>query len=345
VLKDISFEVADGEFCILLGPSGCGKSTVLRLIAGLEQPSSGEITMGAERIDTEPAQKRDIAFVFQNYALYPHMTVFDNLAFSLRLRGLPAAEIATKVKDAARLLEIESLLERRPQALSGGQRQRVALGRAIVRRPRVFLFDEPLSNLDAALRSAMRVELARLHRRLGATIVFVTHDQAEALTLGEKIVVLDRGKIQQIAAPADIYRRPANSMVARFVGSPQMNFLEGQLDAAGAIFHFGGLKLNLTDRLESGLKQFAGRPLTIGVRPEDFTPADAEKGWLGGEIELIEDLGSDRFLHVKCSDIDLVARAGRDGHFRAGERIGLDVEIEHMHFFHDGKRLELARDA
>jgi multiple sugar transport system ATP-binding protein len=344
VLKDISFEVADGEFCILLGPSGCGKSTVLRLIAGLEQPSSGEITMGTERIDTEPAQKRDIAFVFQNYALYPHMTVFDNLAFSLRLRGLPAAEIAAKVTDAARLLEIESFLERRPQALSGGQRQRVALGRAIVRRPRVFLFDEPLSNLDAALRAAMRVELARLHRRLGATIVFVTHDQAEALTLGEKIVVLDRGRIQQVAPPSDIYRRPANSMVARFVGSPQMNFLEGQLDGAGAIFHFGGLKLNLPDRVESGLKQFAGRPLTIGVRPEDFTPADAEKGWLGGEIELIEDLGSDRFLHVKFGDIDLVARAGREGHFRAGERIGLDVESEHMHFFHDGKRLELARN-
>ena len=317
---------------------------MLRLIAGLEQPSSGEITMGAERIDTEPAQKRDIAFVFQNYALYPHMTVFDNLAFSLRLRGLPQDEIAAKVKDAARLLEIESFLERRPQALSGGQRQRVALGRAIVRRPRVFLFDEPLSNLDAALRAAMRVELARLHRRLGATIVFVTHDQAEALTLGEKIVVLDRGKIQQIAAPSDIYRRPANSMVARFVGSPQMNFLEGNLDAAGTIFHFGDLQLNLADRIESALKQFAGQPLTIGVRPEDFTPVDANKGWITGEIELIEDLGSDRFLHVKCAGVDLVARAGREGNFRVGESISLGTEIERMHFFHDGKRLELARD-
>jgi multiple sugar transport system ATP-binding protein len=334
--------VADGQFCILLGPSGCGKSTVLRLIAGLEQPSSGEISIDGARIDYQPPQKRDIAFVFQSYALYPHMTVFDNLAFSLRLRGVPATEIAAKVREAAQLLEIESLLERRPQALSGGQRQRVALGRAIVRRPKIFLFDEPLSNLDAALRATMRVELARLHRRLGATIVFVTHDQAEALTLGEKIVVLDRGIIQQIGAASEIYHRPANVMVARFVGSPQMNFFEGQLDAAGVIFHVGGLDLKLTDRMKSVLAQFAGKPVTIGVRPEDFTPADAEKGWLGGEIELIEDLGSDRFLHVKCRGIDVVARAGREGQFRAGERIGLDVEIEHMHFFYDSKRLELA---
>ena len=313
---------------------------MLRLIAGLEQPSSGEISIGGERIDSKPAQKRDIAFVFQSYALYPHMTVFDNLAFSLRLRGMPAEEIAQKVRDAAQLLEIDTLLQRRPQALSGGQRQRVALGRAIVRRPKVFLFDEPLSNLDAALRATMRVELARLHRRLRATIVFVTHDQAEALTLGEKIVVLDRGVIQQVGTPSEIYRRPANVMVARFVGSPQMNLLEGKLDDAAEIFHRGDLGLSLPSPWKNALTPFAGKALTIGIRPEDFTLADANKGWLDGEIELIEDLGSDRFLHVKCGDLDLVARAGREGYFRAGERIGLNVEIEHMHLFH-GKRLEL----
>ncbi|MGH7852244.1 MAG: ABC transporter ATP-binding protein, partial [Candidatus Binatia bacterium] len=189
ILKNISFDVADGEFCILLGPSGCGKSTILRLIAGLEAPSGGEICIGDQRVDLLPPQKRDIAFVFQTYALYPHMTVFENLAFSLRLRGMSSQEIAVKVNDAARLLEIDSLLERRPQMLSGGQRQRVALGRALVRQPKIFLFDEPLSNLDAALRSSMRVELARLHRRLEATVLYVTHDQAEALTLGEKIIV------------------------------------------------------------------------------------------------------------------------------------------------------------
>ncbi len=339
-MQDISFDVADGEFCVLLGPSGCGKSTALRLIAGLEQPSSGEIFIGAERIDSLPPQKRDIAFVFQNYALYPHMSVYENLAFSLRLRGMPVSEISGKVKDAARLLEIENLLERRPQALSGGQRQRVALGRAIVRQPRIFLFDEPLSNLDAALRASMRVELARLHRRLRATIVFVTHDQAEALTLGEKIIVLDRGAIQQIGSAAEIYHKPANTMVARFVGSPQMNFLQGEMDPNGAGFRIGDLSLELAGGVKNALQGFVGRALTIGVRPEDFAPVDAGPAWISGEIELIEDLGSDRFLHIKCAGIDLVARAGKEGKFRPGERTGLNVAIDAMHFFHDGKRLE-----
>jgi multiple sugar transport system ATP-binding protein len=226
--------VADSEFCILLGPSGCGKSTVLRLIAGLEAPSAGSIAVGGESVDGLPPRQRDIAFVFQNYALYPHMTVFENLAFSLRLRGLPAAAVQTKVSDAASLLEVEGLLKRRPHELSGGQRQRVALGRAIVREPKIFLFDEPLSNLDASLRASMRVELARLHRRLGATILYVTHDQAEAMTLGEKIIVLHKGSIQQIGSASDIYRKPANTLVARFVGSPQMNFVEGMLESKAA---------------------------------------------------------------------------------------------------------------
>jgi ABC-type sugar transport system ATPase subunit len=339
VLRGISIDVDDGEFCILLGPSGCGKSTVLRLIAGLELPSGGEIVMDGGRIDRQPPQQRDVAFVFQNYALYPHMTVFDNLAFSLRLRGDNSAEITAKVEDAARLLEIAELLDRRPQALSGGQRQRVALGRAIVRRPRIFLFDEPLSNLDAALRATMRVELARLHRRLGATIVYVTHDQAEALTLGQKIVVLDGGKIQQVGAPAEIYHRPANIMVARFVGSPQMNLFDGEVDALGEAFHGRGRSLPLAGELRSVLAQHAGRRLTLGVRPEDFVPVDADRGWLHGEIELIEDLGSDRFLHIRLGETDLVVRADREHRFQAGQPIGIDIAAKKLHVFENGKRL------
>ena len=339
VLENISFEVADGEFCILLGPSGCGKSTVLRLIAGLEQPSDGEISIDAERIEALPPQKRDIAFVFQNYALYPHMTVFDNLAFSLRLRGMSKQDINAKVRDAARLLEIENLLSRRPQALSGGQRQRVALGRAIVRQPRIFLFDEPLSNLDAALRATMRVELARLHRRLHATVLFVTHDQAEALTLGEKIIVLDHGRIQQVGSASDIYHNPANLMVARFVGSPQMNLFEGKLDEAGATLDSGGARLDIAG-LKQPLRRFAGQPLTVGVRPEDFHPVDPARAWLAGEVELIEDLGSDRLLHIRRNGVDLVARAGRDEVVRVGQEVGLRVDFERLHLFQDGKRVE-----
>jgi ABC-type sugar transport system ATPase subunit len=324
----------------LLGPSGCGKSTVLRLIAGLEAPSSGEIFIGSERVDPLPPQKRDIAFVFQNYALYPHMTVFENLAFSLRLRGMSSQEIAVKVNDAARLLEIDNLLERRPQMLSGGQRQRVALGRAIVRQPKIFLFDEPLSNLDAALRSSMRVELARLHRRLGATVLYVTHDQAEALTLGEKIIVLDRGEIQQIGSASNIYHQPTNIMIARFVGSPQMNFFSGKVNDNGAALQCNNLCLELAALLQNAPARLAGRSLTLGVRPEDFRVTSGGQGWVSGEIDLIEDLGSDRFLHVSCDGIDVVARTGREGSIWQGDRVGLHVDSERVHLFLDGKRIE-----
>jgi ABC-type sugar transport system ATPase subunit len=341
VLKDISFQVADGEFCILLGPSGCGKSTILRLIAGLEQPSRGEIVIDGQRIDTLPPRERDIAFVFQNYALYPHMSTFDNLAFSLRLRGLSKNDIDRKVTEAARLLEIEDLLERRPQALSGGQRQRVALGRAIVRQPKIFLFDEPLSNLDAALRATMRVELARLQRRLKATIVYVTHDQAEALTLGDKIIVLNHGTIQQIGTASEIYHKPANTMLARFVGSPQMNFFEGKLEDNGVFLQFKNLRLDLAGLLKVTLVRLAGRSLTLGVRPEDLHLADADQGWISGIVDLVEDLGSDQYLHVRCNGIDLVARAGREVSVRPGDRIGVNVDSERLHLFLDGKRIDL----
>jgi multiple sugar transport system ATP-binding protein len=340
VLDDISFDVAEGEFCILLGPSGCGKSTLLRLIAGLEQATEGEIAIGGNRVDHLAPRERDIAFVFQSYALYPHMTVFQNLAFSLKLRGANADEIESRVKNAAQLLEIETLLERRPQQLSGGQRQRVALGRAIVREPKVFLFDEPLSNLDAALRATMRVELARLHRRLHATIVYVTHDQAEALTLGEKVIVLYEGTIQQIGPPTDIYQRPANIRVARFVGSPQMNLLEGRVDENGVIFQCGKLCLNLFAVFGKALPKLADESLILGIRPEDLQPATDEEGWLRGEVELVEDLGSDRFVHLKCDHLDLVARAGRDISLRQGETLGLQVAPGQLHFFQDGQRID-----
>jgi ABC-type sugar transport system ATPase subunit len=340
ILKDISFEVRNGEFCILLGPSGCGKSTLLRLIAGLEKPSSGEILFDGQRIEHLPPRERNIAFVFQSYALYPHMTVFDNLAFSLKLRGEPAAEIAAKVRNAARLLEIENLIERRPHSLSGGQRQRVALGRAIVRQPQIFLFDEPLSNLDAALRATMRVELARLHRRLGTTIVYVTHDQAEALTLGEKIIVLHQGSIQQIGSPADIYQRPANTQVGSFVGSPQMNLLPGTMDESGSVFHCGSLRLDLAAIFARSLPQLAGNSVTIGVRPEDLQLAEAAgQSWITGDVEIIEDLGSDRFIHVKCGDIELIARTGRESTVKQGDRVGFSVAPEQVHIFKDDKRV------
>ena len=340
-MQNISFDVADGEFCILLGPSGCGKSTLLRLIAGLEEPSGGEIFIGAERVDALAPRERDVAFVFQNYALYPHMTVFENLAFSLRLRSMSKTEIGPKVKDAARLLEIEDLLDRRPQALSGGQRQRVALGRAIVRQPKIFLFDEPLSNLDATLRASMRVELARLHHRLGATIVYVTHDQAEALTLGDQIIVLNRGTIQQIGSAAAVYRTPSNIMVAGFVGNPQMNLLEGNVDSTGSMFLCENLRLDLKSLVNQSLRQLSQRSLTIGIRAEDFAIADPAAAWIAGDIDLVEDLGSDRYLRVKCDRIELVVRAGREENVQRGDQIGLNVRFDRMHFFVDGKRFEL----
>ena len=339
ILRHISFDVSDGEFCVLVGPSGCGKSTVLRLIAGLEKPTGGEIIIDGQSVEHREPKDRDIAFVFQSYALYPHMTVFENLAFSLHLRGLPTRDIDTKVKDAARLLEIDDLLDRRPHALSGGQRQRVALGRAIVRQPKIFLFDEPLSNLDAALRATMRVELARLHRRLHATIIYVTHDQAEALTLGEKIIVLHQGAIQQIGSAGEIYRRPANTQVAGFVGSPRMNLLEGEL-YPGGLFNCAGLKLDLGALLGQPFSNLTAGPLTIGIRPEDLQPATGG-GVIRGEVEIIEDIGSDRFLHLLCDGVELIARAGKDVGLKQGEPADLDVAANALHFFRAGRRVEL----
>jgi multiple sugar transport system ATP-binding protein len=338
-LKEVSFAVGDGEFCILLGPSGCGKTTLLRLVAGLEEASSGTIALGGERIDFLPPRQRDIAFVFQSYALYPHMSVYENLAFSLRLRRYSTEEIERRVLEAAKLLEIGGYLDRKPQQLSGGQRQRVAVGRAIVRQPLIFLFDEPLSNLDAALRASMRVEIARLHRRLNATILYVTHDQAEAMTLGEKIVVLKDGEIQQIGTPAEVYHRPKNIFVAGFIGSPPMNLVEGEMDQKGAIFKGASFTVDLSAVVRGRWREYAGKPLVLGIRPEHLQPTGPENAWLHGEAEIVEDLGSDRFVHLRCGPVPLTARLPGTLALRRGETLHLAVDPNRIHLFHEGQRI------
>jgi multiple sugar transport system ATP-binding protein len=340
VLEDISFEAADGEFCVLLGPSGCGKTTLLRIIAGLESANGGTVHIDEQRVDLLPPRDRDVAFVFQNYALYPHMTVAENLGFSLRLRGAPQKEIKERIAEVARLLELGSQLDRKPQQLSGGQRQRVALGRAIVRRPKLFLFDEPLSNLDATLRSNMRVELARLHERLRATMVYVTHDQAEAMTLGEKIIVLNRGQIQQIGTPAEIYHRPGNLFVAGFVGQPQMNFIQGRVIDGSVLVAKSGMNLDLTRILLDDRLKVSPIDFTIGIRPEDLCPCSRSEAWFSGIADFVEDLGSDCFVHVMANGEKLIARAPGRTPIRRGDEVFLHSEPERVHIFHGDKRVE-----
>jgi ABC-type sugar transport system ATPase subunit len=341
VLGEISFTVADGEFCVLLGPSGCGKTTLLRIVAGLETASSGEIRIGADRVDALPPRARDVAFVFQNYALYPHMTVFENLGFALRLQAVPKHEIQERVTEVARLLEIEAQLQHKPQQLSGGQRQRVALGRAIVRRPKLFLFDEPLSNLDATLRASMRVELAKLHERLGATMLYVTHDQAEAMTLGEKIIILNRGSIQQAGKPGDIYHRPANTFVAGFVGQPQMNLFEGRLNESGTALKAGGFDIDLPAALSEFGGAYRRALVTVGIRPEDLVPCDPREAWFSGVVDFVEDLGSDRFVHVSCGNLRLVARLSARVRIERGDAVNLTADCGRAHLFHEEQRIHL----
>lgn len=339
VLDDISFEVTEGEFCVLLGPSGCGKTTLLRIVAGLETASSGAIQIGTARVDTLPPRDRDVAFVFQNYALYPHMSVFENLGFALRLQGLSKNEIQHRVTEVARLLEIERQLHHKPQQLSGGQRQRVALGRAIIRRPKLFLFDEPLSNLDATLRASVRVELAALHERLGATMLYVTHDQAEAMTLGEKIIVLDRGVIQQIGTPAEIYHRPANTFVAGFVGSPRMNLIDGEVDNAGTMFRSHATSIDLRRMVGAAYATtFRGKKVTLGIRPEHLRPCQAANALIQGTIVLVEDLGSDRLIYLDCHGFNLIFRWSGKESFKRGNRLCLESGAEDLHWFYLGVR-------
>jgi ABC-type sugar transport system ATPase subunit len=337
VIDNISFEVPKGEFCILLGPSGCGKSTILRLMAGLETQDNGEIYIGESEISELTPKERDVAMVFQSYALYPHMNARDNISFPLRVRKVSKERINEKIKEVARLLDIDDLLERKPAELSGGQRQRVALGRAIVRDPKVFLFDEPLSNLDAKLRSAMRIELAKLHQKLRTTMIYVTHDQVEAMTLGERIILLEKGRIQQIGTPREIYESPANLFAAAFIGSPPMNFVEGKIayKDSEVIFEADGVLLPMKGR--DSLRELAGRDVTIGIRPEVFR---WEEGPFRGEIEIVEHVGPESFVYVRIPGLlpRIAARAGADFMGKQGDAVVLNVNPDDIHLFCDGKR-------
>jgi sn-glycerol 3-phosphate transport system ATP-binding protein len=330
-VSDVRINIADGEFIVLVGPSGCGKSTLLRMIAGLETISEGEVKIGSRVVNNIEPADRDIAMVFQNYALYPHMSVYDNLAYGLRNRKTPKAEIDTRVAEAARMLQLEPYLERKPKALSGGQRQRVAMGRAIVRKPAVFLFDEPLSNLDAKLRVSMRGEIKRLQRRLGTTSIYVTHDQLEAMTLADRLVVLNGGKIEQIGAPLDVYHTPASTFVASFIGSPAMNLLKGELH--GDKLAVGPSLLDL-----AGNAPTSG-PVTVGVRAEDLRLAGPGEPALPMAVEYTEELGSQRLVHGLLGDQPLTAVVSPETAMTPELRFA--VSPGKLHFFaHDtGKRI------
>jgi multiple sugar transport system ATP-binding protein len=338
----IDLEVPDREFFVLVGPSGCGKSTTLRLLAGLEEPTSGEIYIGERDVTHVEPKARDIAMVFQNYALYPHMTVHDNMAFALRLRRTPKSEIRNRVRDAARILGIEELLKRRPAALSGGQRQRVAVGRAIVRSPSVFLFDEPLSNLDAKLRVGMRAELARLHRRLETTVFYVTHDQVEAMTLGERIAVMKDGRLLQVADPLTLYNNPVNRFVAGFIGSPPMNFLEGRLDRHPLRFVHPAFTMSLPSGFEDPLTAIEDGRMTLGVRPEDIALGEAEGQPIRVTVEVAELMGNENILYLGLGKDSLIARVPPRFAPRPGENIDVRFDRGKLHFFHPETEQTLA---
>lgn len=335
IIKGVDLEVRDKEFVVFVGPSGCGKSTLLRLIAGLEDVSSGHIELDGRDITEVSPAKRDLAMVFQTYALYPHMTVRKNMSFALDLAGVDKAEVQRKVDDAARILELGHLLERKPKQLSGGQRQRVAIGRAIVRNPKIFLFDEPLSNLDAALRVQMRLELARLHQELQATMIYVTHDQVEAMTLADKVVVLSGGRIEQVGSPLELYHHPANLFVAGFLGTPKMAFLKGKVSAVNA----DGCQVNLDAGLALALPRSnatlkAGDEVTLGIRPEHLALADAGQTGLAVTADVSERLGSDTFCHVNTdSGEPLTVRLRGDLASTYGQRLQLHLDPAHCHLF------------
>jgi sn-glycerol 3-phosphate transport system ATP-binding protein len=330
-VKGVTLAIPNGSFTVLLGPSGCGKSTLLRMIAGLETITSGTCRIG-ERIvnEVEPAD-RDIAMVFQNYALYPHMSVYDNMAYGLRNRGTPKDEIDRRVREAAKLLAIEDFLARRPRALSGGQRQRVAMGRAIVREPQAFLFDEPLSNLDAKLRVAMRIEIRRLHNRLKATSIFVTHDQVEAMTLADQVVVMNAGRIEQIGKPTDVYQRPATRFVATFIGSPAMNLISGRIVAPGEVEIPGAGRLAYDPAVLSGS---AGQQVEVGVRPEDLVVAEGAGGGSGLDFvrEFVEELGPTRLVHGQAGSSALTFSTAASA-AATGDRVRLTAPAQAVHLF------------
>jgi multiple sugar transport system ATP-binding protein len=336
-----SFTVADGELMVLVGPSGSGKSTLLRMIAGLESITAGDLHIGERRVNDVAPRDRDIAMVFQSYALYPHMSVRQNLGFALKLAKRPRPEIEQRVKTAAGVLGLDSILDRKPRQLSGGQRQRVALGRAIVRDPAVFLFDEPLSNLDAKLRVQMRAEISALHRRLGATMVYVTHDQVEAMTLGDRIVVLHEGKIQQIGAPLHLYDHPANRFVAGFIGSPAMNFFEGIVQGGeepAFVAERGAFRLPLNAAWAQRLRDHGGKAVTLGIRPESLyaargRPADASLGTGTFTVEGLEPLGNEIFVHARADEHRVTARVVPQPLPAPGEPLELAFDLGRLHFF------------
>ena len=340
-VRGINLTVADGEFMVLVGPSGCGKSTTLRMIAGLEEISGGRISIDDRLVNDVAPKDRDIAMVFQNYALYPHLSVYDNLAFSLKLRQVPKREIDERVRSAAALLGLEALLGRKPRALSGGQRQRVAVGRAMVRQPKVFLFDEPLSNLDAQMRGTMRTELSKLHARLRATMIYVTHDQMEAMSMGDRICVLKDGDIQQVDEPLAIYHRPANLFVAGFIGSPAMNFFRGAiLPAAGQeafVTDYAEGAVPLTLALTAALRERAGerrgQPLVLGLRPEDVHLVTGQPlaGALEAEVEVAEPMGAETHLYLRCGGAPCVARVRSADRYLPGQTVHLRFDLERAH--------------
>jgi len=339
VLKNIDLNIKDGEFLVLVGPSGCGKSTTLRLIAGLERPTEGEIFIGDLCVNDLDPSKRDIAMVFQNYALYPHMTVYENMAFGLTLRKLDASDIENRVQDAAEILMLTDYLERRPKELSGGQRQRVALGRAIVRQPQVFLFDEPLSNLDAKLRSEMRLEIKKLHQMLGTTMVYVTHDQTEAMTMGDRIAVMNNGIIEQLDTPRNLYDHPCNRFVASFIGSPEMNFIEGSIKVDNNI-HFINDEISLLiPNNHSQIKSLkSDDSVIIGIRPEDMhnefsSEMKNETATLKSKVELIENLGANIIAHCQIGNARFSINLPKRFNYKDGEDLNIIVDMDKTHFF------------
>ena len=348
-VDDLNLAIADGEFMVLVGPSGCGKTTSLRMIAGLEEITDGTLRIGERVVNDVPPKDRDIAMVFQSYALYPHMSVRDNMAFGLKLRKVPKADIEKRVADAAGILSLEKYLDRKPKELSGGQRQRVALGRAIVREPAVFLMDEPLSNLDAKLRVQTRAEIARIHQRLGTTMVYVTHDQIEAMTMGTRIAVMSDGLLQQVGTPQTLYDTPANRFVAGFIGSPAMNFIDVTLDDSGGEARMtgaGGWSIALPSRLKGSVGSTAGRKLIAGFRPEhlELNEAGAEAAKFPGHADVVEYLGNEELLHVTAANQDIVAIVDSSHRVKPGDALTLALPLEKLHVFDAETGLSLASE-
>lgn len=340
-VTDFNLEIDDKEFIIFVGPSGCGKSTTLRMIAGLEEITSGELYIGDDLVNDVAPKDRDIAMVFQNYALYPHMTVFDNMGFGLKLRKVPKDEIKRRVEEAARILDISHLLQRKPAALSGGQRQRVALGRAIVREPKVFLLDEPLSNLDAKLRTQMRTEISKLHLRLGTTFIYVTHDQTEAMTMGTRIVVMKDGIVQQVDAPQRLYDEPCNMFVAGFIGSPQMNFINGVVVKDGDTYALEigtNLKTRIKLPVSKDVSEYLGKEVVMGIRPEHIYDDAESIGKFNGSvldvsIEVVEPMGSEKYIYADYDGTQITGRVEPDSKTDAGDAIKIAIDPEKIHIF------------